>query len=142
MIITSCNSPCSSGAQELVTVLSLFRALAGDVAILMAVITATASAATASTSTSESTAASTTTSSTAVTTAGTIDFDFLSIDYLSIECFASFVGASILGHSHKSIALFRDVDIGNFTASGEFVLQYVPGTPGVDAINKKLCHFV
>merc|ERR1719446_984866 len=98
---------------------------------------------TASTIASASSAATETTSTaTTTTTSGTVNFDFLTINNGSIKFFNSSICTVVIGHGYEGIPLFSDVYIGDFTASGKFSLQDIPGTPSVHSIYKKLCHFV
>ena len=56
--------------------------------------------------------------------------------------YATFFDCARAEKKYFNIPLFSDVYIGDFTASGKFSLQDIPGTPSVHSIYKKLCHFV
>merc|ERR1719264_117930 len=100
------------------------------------------SVAVSSIATASSAATETTSTATTTTTSGTVNFDFLTINNGSIKFFNSSICTVVIGHGYESIPLLSDVYIGDFTASGKFSLQDIPGTPSVHSIYKKLCHFV
>merc|ERR1719203_2732135 len=101
-----------------------------------------ASVAVSSITTASSAATETTSTATTTTTSGTVNFDFLTINNGSIKFFNSSIRTVVIGHGYEGIPLFSDVYIGDFTASGKFSFQDIPGTPSVHSIYKKLCHFV
>jgi hypothetical protein len=67
---------------------------------------------------------------------GAIDLDLLSIDDGSVQFLDGSLSGIVVSHCHEGVTLLGDVDIGNFTASGKFVFQSVPGAPGIDSVDK------
>jgi len=69
-----------------------------------------------------------------------VDLDLLAVNNGLVQFLDGGIGGGLVSHCHKSIALFGDVNISDFAATGEFTLQSIPGTPGIDSIDKKLGH--
>jgi hypothetical protein len=71
---------------------------------------------------------------------GRVDLDLLAIEDHAVELLDGGLGSIVVGHCYESIALLGDVYISDLAASGELVLQGIPGAAGVNSVDKKLRH--
>jgi len=71
---------------------------------------------------------------------GVVDLNLLAVNDSSIQFLDGGLRAGAVSHCHKGITLLGDVNISDFTTSGEFILQGIPWTPGIDSVDKKLGH--
>jgi hypothetical protein len=67
-----------------------------------------------------------------------VNLDLLAVNNGLVQFLDGGIRGGLVGHCHKSIALFGDVNISDFATTGEFTLQSIPGTPGINSIDKKL----
>jgi len=131
-VVAAASAPAESAAHAAAAAKSAITATA-------AAESATASAATSTATTAEATepaAAVPVTAAAVLPGLGLVDLDLLAVDGGAVQLLDGLVGTDLVNHGHEGVTLASDVNILDLTTCGEFVLQDVPGAPGVDSINE------